>query len=243
MSFSKGNIPLYFQVYLKFKQDIIMGVYPPGSTLPGLHELYAKTGVSQGMIRKAMELLESEGLITKKQRLGTIVNDNVDQIMWVPTSSIDEVRSRLVEEDARPISEEWVSLPDRVKKILDDNQDTNEQQLIYKSHFLMVDKSNNKRRALTDLYLPFWRYQQVSPDDLKQMPLKTLANKLSIKEIKQIVRPWFCTSYASQYLRLPEGTPIFHRTWIPLLEGEKPLCYFEQLTTVYALERTIKISD
>lgn len=242
MKFSKGHIPLYFQIYLQFKQDIIMGEYPPGSPLPGLYELNASTGVSHGMIRKALELLENEGLIVRKQRLGTFVNKNVDQLMWVPTSSIDQVIERLGNERAFPISEKWVHPPNRIKALFKHEKDAFKEGRIFKSHFLLIEKSDEKRRVLTDLFLPLWRYNQVSPKKLKKTPLKTTMNDLTLVGFKQIIRPWFCSHEASQYLDLPEGTPIFHRTLIAFRSKSKPLGVLEQLTTVYALERYIEIN-
>jgi GntR family transcriptional regulator len=241
MPFTKGPIPLYFQFYLDLKRKIITGDLVPGAAIPTLNDLVEQTGISHGMIRKALELLASEGLIAKKPRLGTVVRESNKQILWVPSSSLTEVRQQLEVEKPQPITAEWVEPPNRVIKFFVDQEDVLKDGRIYKLHFLLTWKEDQRRRNLSTLFVPHWRYKQLRSADLKKEPLRTVVNHLNIIKIKQIIQPWFCDSHASDHLQLPEGTPIFHRTFIPYLEGETAFTVLEQLTTVSALERDIDI--
>jgi GntR family transcriptional regulator len=242
MRYIKGPIPLYFQLYLKLKQEITMGDRLPGSRIPSIQELNQESGISHGMVRKALDLLEMEGLIVKKARIGTIVQDSPRRVLWIPTSSLQDIRDRFFVENVLPISADWVDTPNRVLAVLTNRENVLKNNRIYKLHFLLVSKEDDRRRNLSDLFLPAWRYDEVSPDDLRREPIITVSNNLNIVKMRQIVRPWFCDSYASQHLLIPEGTPIFHRTLIPYLADGRPLAVFEQLATVYAFERDIDIN-
>lgn len=68
-----GRTQLYFQLYDLFYQKINAGEYPPGSVLPTENELIERYKVSRITVRKAMDLLLSDGLILKKRGSGTFV--------------------------------------------------------------------------------------------------------------------------------------------------------------------------
>jgi len=70
---SKGD-NLSVSVAGRFRRAIARGEYPRGSRLPPEPELAQKTGVSRATLREALQVLEREGLITRRQRAGTIVS-------------------------------------------------------------------------------------------------------------------------------------------------------------------------
>jgi GntR family transcriptional regulator len=64
-------LPLYHRVYLLLRQQILEGAWPGSQAMPGEHELAAAHGVSRITIRRALERLESENLITRRRGAGT----------------------------------------------------------------------------------------------------------------------------------------------------------------------------
>ena len=62
-----------------------------------------------------------------------------------------------------------------------------------------------------------------------------------IKRIKQITRAWFCDHYSSEYLDIPNGTPILQRTIVTYLANGETLFVLELLTNINALEREIAL--
>lgn len=62
-------------VVVAIKSTIKEGNYPPGSQIPTEKELVTKLQVSRTTIREAMRMLEEEGLIIRKQGLGTFVSE------------------------------------------------------------------------------------------------------------------------------------------------------------------------
>ena len=55
--------------------DITSGVYPVGSSLPGELELAEKHGVSRGTVRVALMRIQELGLVSRKKRAGTRVEE------------------------------------------------------------------------------------------------------------------------------------------------------------------------
>lgn len=63
--------PLYHQVYLALRQQILNGECDPKVALPGEHQLAAKYGVSRVTVRRTLETLELEGLVDRRRGVGT----------------------------------------------------------------------------------------------------------------------------------------------------------------------------
>lgn len=64
-------VPLYHRVYLVLLQGISDRSFPPDRPMPPEAQLSEVLGVSRITLRKAMERLESEGLVSRQRRRGT----------------------------------------------------------------------------------------------------------------------------------------------------------------------------
>ena len=88
---------LYYQLYNLLFQEIVNGSYKVGDLIPSETELVRDLGVSRATIRKAMELLVSNGLIERRRGRGSeVVSDR-------PSSALRRVTSylkRTVSDDA-----------------------------------------------------------------------------------------------------------------------------------------------
>jgi GntR family transcriptional regulator len=71
--------PLYLQVRDALVQRITAEEWKPGVSLPNEGDLARELGISPGTVRKALDLLESERLVTRRQGRGTFVNDPASQ--------------------------------------------------------------------------------------------------------------------------------------------------------------------
>jgi GntR family transcriptional regulator len=67
--------PLYLQVCELLARQIASGVWKPNAALPNELELARELGVSTGTVRKALERLEADRLVMRRQGRGTFVID------------------------------------------------------------------------------------------------------------------------------------------------------------------------
>lgn len=67
--------PLYLQVRDMLVERITSGTWKPGSGISNEVDLSRELGVSVGTVRKALDVMEQEHLITRRQGRGTFVND------------------------------------------------------------------------------------------------------------------------------------------------------------------------
>lgn len=65
--------PLYRQVMVKILQQLAAGVLKPGQSLPSEWDLARQWRVSQGTVRKGLNELVAQGVLTRQQGVGTFV--------------------------------------------------------------------------------------------------------------------------------------------------------------------------
>lgn len=88
---------LFVQVRDEIAARIASGVWKAGQMMPNEAELAAQFNVSQGTVRKALDLLESEKIITRKQGRGTFVVDHDTDEMAYRFCSIFDFEGKRVE--------------------------------------------------------------------------------------------------------------------------------------------------
>ena len=69
----------YFQLSQQLQQRIADGDWSPNQQLPTEDVLTRQFSVSRGTVRKAVDLLATQGLVRREQGRGTFVNDRSDQ--------------------------------------------------------------------------------------------------------------------------------------------------------------------
>lgn len=74
-----GYNPLYLQVKQQLIERIAGGEWPPGSVLPSEQRLAGQMEVSQGTVRKALDVLTAENLLVRRQGRGTFVAEHDQQ--------------------------------------------------------------------------------------------------------------------------------------------------------------------
>jgi len=72
------NTPLYIQLAKNLRRHISDGGIDPGNALPSERDLSEMTGMSRVTIRKAIERLIDEGLLFRRQGLGTFVAPRIE---------------------------------------------------------------------------------------------------------------------------------------------------------------------
>jgi GntR family transcriptional regulator len=78
-----GNIPLYVQVASSLRRRIELEHWKPGDKISTIPELEKEFGVARVTVRRAIELLHNEGLISRQQGRGTFVAKGIKKNRWL----------------------------------------------------------------------------------------------------------------------------------------------------------------
>ncbi len=70
--------PRYLQVAQELRRAIATGTYPVGAHLPTEHQLCEQFQISRFTAREAVRILATAGLVTRRQRVGTVVTATND---------------------------------------------------------------------------------------------------------------------------------------------------------------------
>ncbi|WP_138159438.1 PLP-dependent aminotransferase family protein [Peptoniphilus catoniae] len=82
------NSPLFLQIYLSIKEEIIKGNLKPDSPLPSKRNLANHLGVSTNTVSSAYESLVDEGYIYSKERVGFFVS-KIDNLLSLKKEDIN----------------------------------------------------------------------------------------------------------------------------------------------------------
>lgn len=88
--------PLYLQVRDVLVQRIVVGHWKPGATLPNETQLAQQLGISIGTVRKALDLMELERIVTRRQGRGTFVNDYASGENTFPFSMFHDLEGQRI---------------------------------------------------------------------------------------------------------------------------------------------------
>ncbi len=66
-------VPLYHQLFLALRDEILSGARPDGATVPTEHALAAQFGVSRITAKRALDELAEHNLVARRRRVGTRV--------------------------------------------------------------------------------------------------------------------------------------------------------------------------
>jgi GntR family transcriptional regulator len=97
------NVPLYTQVRNTLFERIKSGSLRPGEELGSEFQLAAELGVSQGTVRKALEVLRAENLLIRQQGRGTFVAEQTPDSVLFRYFNIFDDKGRQVLPDSRDV--------------------------------------------------------------------------------------------------------------------------------------------
>jgi DNA-binding FadR family transcriptional regulator len=93
----EGALSNHDQVARALATEIITGVYPPGSKIPGEAEILERFGISRTVLREVLKTLAAKGLVVSKTRVGTKVLAPIhwnffdaDMLAWKVASGMDD---------------------------------------------------------------------------------------------------------------------------------------------------------
>ncbi|MDM9622849.1 GntR family transcriptional regulator [Rhizobium sp. AC44/96] len=89
-----GNIPLYKRLKLAIEKAIQTQTFQSGSVLPGERVIASSLSLSRVTVRKALSLLEEEGLLSRRHGFKTEIGSRVEKSLATLTSFSEDIRAR-----------------------------------------------------------------------------------------------------------------------------------------------------
>ncbi|MDG4790001.1 GntR family transcriptional regulator [Micromonospora sp. WMMD1102] len=102
--------PAYVSIAGQYARKIRNGDLPPGVQLPSYAEIAKRNGVSDIVVRKAIELLQTQGLVRTVQRRGVFVTDRPNLVRVSPERQMESAETTFSNESASGIQVERESI-------------------------------------------------------------------------------------------------------------------------------------
>ncbi len=212
-TFREGNIPLYFQFYLMIRNNILLGEIEPGTRIPTINELNMIFEVSHATIRKALALLEKNRLIIKKRGTGIMVREDVD-LLAIEKQTFENA---IPTYKRKILNSGYGDPPLRIEKIFKDQKNVYKEGNIFKISALISLTEKPHFIRVVDSYLPYQVIKNFGEDFFEtENMFENLLAQIETGQVKIIetIRPWICNAEMAKHLKIDDGTPIFHRTWV-----------------------------
>jgi GntR family transcriptional regulator len=208
---SRSAVSRYIQLASLFRRRIEAGQWAPDQQIPTVDELAAECGVARATVRRALDILGSEGLIERYRARGTFVRASQRQQLWCEVAT------------------DWSGLlaarEDAVIELISDERGTQPATVPHPIGTLAPSYRRLKRRhsrhgapfLLAELYIDDRLSARVSKKDLQtKTALRLVADipGLKIKDARQTLTIATADVEASQRLDLPLNAPlaIVHRS-------------------------------
>lgn len=73
-----GGRPVYLQLVEQLELALVRGIFPPGSKIPPVRELASEAGVNPNTMQRALQELESRGLLQAQRTAGRTVTADAE---------------------------------------------------------------------------------------------------------------------------------------------------------------------
>ncbi|HYB44230.1 MAG TPA: GntR family transcriptional regulator [Candidatus Methylomirabilis sp.] len=219
----KTRLPRYHQIALSLRERIAQGSPAPGQRLDNQRKLASEFGVTLMTLRQALELLERDGLITRRHGLGTFVSSpTVDYDILHLSSVADGFSSR-----GEPVGTRFL----RSQFAAADRWVSRELALPRAARVFVLERlrlADGRPLSIQSSYLPAGVGEEVAKADLEVTPLRqVLAFKLGIEiaAARETVSAVSLDARAARELACRPGIPAFRSDRVSIGHDGAPVVY------------------
>jgi GntR family transcriptional regulator len=230
----RNSTPSYMQVADFLRTGIAEGRFRPGSQLPTEQELIRRSKLSRVTVRRGIEVLAKEGLVVRKQGLGTFVPDAINQELSSVQTQTEVLLARGIAPEITVLSFGAVYPPENVRATLRLNQ--NEQLLQVERLY----QRSGEPFALLRIFLPLSVREHADVLRSADVPTETTYTMweqkvgIRLKGASHTIRATRADEGVAAALGVDAGDPVLTLDRVTYAEDGRPL---EFITFHYHCER------
>jgi GntR family transcriptional regulator len=219
----KSRVPRYHQIARSLRERIALGQPAPGQRLDNQRSLAREFGVTLMTLRQALELLERDGLITRRHGLGTFVA--------FPTVDYDILHLRTFAGDLSAKGEHVATRFLRSHFVVGDRRVSRELGLGARARVFVLERLrlvDGHPISFQASFLPAALGEEVAKVDLAMTPLRhALSSKLGIEitAARETVSAVPLDSRAARELGCRPGIPAFRSDRVSIGPDGAPAVY------------------
>lgn len=220
-----SHLPLYFQLAELLRHGIEDGRWEPGEQIPSETELCQAFEVSRTVVRRAVQELEYDDLVCRKQGKGTFVaQPKISESLMQDLSGFYEdmvgkgltPQTKVLKQEVEPAT----------RKVADYLQIEPGDQVIAVDRLRSI---KDEPILLVTTYIPYDLCPLLVEEDLSTQSLYALLERkhgLKLSHGRRTIQAVAANQYESQLLGVAEGAPLVLLDSVSYLEDGRPIEYF-----------------
>jgi GntR family transcriptional regulator len=194
--------PLYLQLRDALAERVAAGEWKPGTAIPNESDLAREFGVSAGTMRKALDLLEDEHLVTRRQGRGTFVNDQSSDELAVRFCNVRKADGRKIVSQFRDVTvaEESADDMERARLQLSAND------RVFRVRRIRLDQ--DRPFMVETLSLPTSMFPELKAADLPHVAELAQRNHILLGKAEERISVEAAGGDVAEALKMPAGTPV-----------------------------------
>jgi GntR family transcriptional regulator len=194
--------PLYLQLRDALAERVAAGEWKPGTAIPNESDLAREFGVSAGTMRKALDLLEDEHLVTRRQGRGTFVNDQSSDELAVRFCNVRKADGRKIVSQFKDVTvaEESADEMERARLQLSAND------RVFRVRRIRIDQ--DRPFMVETLSLPTSMFPDLKATDMPHVAELAQRHHILLGKAEERVSVEAAGSDVAEALKMPAGTPV-----------------------------------
>ncbi|MBI3452545.1 MAG: GntR family transcriptional regulator [Rhodospirillales bacterium] len=215
--------PLYHQIYVLLREQILGGVYAGDAFMPTEHELMRRFGVSRITAKRALDELAGEGLVVRRRGRGTSVTRGVaaPPVNANISGLLENLLMMGLKTKVHIIDFGYVAAPDDVARALDLPRTSEVQRAV------RVRALDGEAISFTTSYVPADLGRTYGRRDLALKPLLALLEQAGvlIGSADQAIGAVLADSVVAPRLNVRVGSPLLSMTRTVFDQNGRPVEY------------------
>jgi GntR family transcriptional regulator len=228
---TNSPVPLYHRLYTILRERIVNGVARPGDLMPTENELMAAYGVARNTVKRALNDLAADGLVSRARGRGTMVipNSAVLQMQAPIAANIDDLWPLL------SMIGQLTSAELRTYEFIPANTYLAEQLNLpvgaVVQHTARIRRCGDTPFSYSQSFMPESVGRSISPEDLRELPLIELIKRAGIRihRVRQAITCTVADEIASSSLEVDAGSALLKLRRVYFDDGERAVNYAEIL--------------
>jgi len=196
--------PLFMQVRDAVVERIAGGEWAPATALPNEIDLAREMGVSVGTLRKALDILEAERILSRHQGRGTFVNDQASGELAFRFHNIRTASGEWVYSTFRDVEVSAGRADDRERSRLQ----LGESQNVFRIQRVRLFAGNPymlERSCVPEALFPNLKEETIAPHQLREI---AAAYGVALARAQERISALVADETVAERLQIPEGAAI-----------------------------------
>ena len=215
--------PLYHQIYVVIRDKILSGSYSNGAVIPTEKKLEKTFNVSRITVKRALDELAKEGLVTRQRGRGTMVTYNapVSSSFGNMDGLLEDMLTIAMETKVQILGFDYLKASPQVTDALKLPPNAKVQ------HAVRTRYKNKTPFSYVITYVPEDIGRNFSSEELKDQPILALIEKtgVSISRAKQTVTATLADGTTGPALNISIGSPLLKVSRIVYDDTDRPVEY------------------